>query len=53
MRLHDEPADFVATPVETIATRRSDAEPPSILWDVLAEDWIAAIPARSSEKTRL
>jgi len=44
MSAHDEPVDFIATPEETIHAARSFPKPKGILWDLLSQEQIAAIP---------
>ncbi|HVM97317.1 MAG TPA: hypothetical protein VMT89_13065 [Candidatus Acidoferrales bacterium] len=45
MRGHDIPVDFVVTPDQVIAAPSLHPRPRGILWDLLAEEKIRAIPA--------
>lgn len=45
MRAHDVPVDFLVTPDHVIAAPSLHPRPRGILWDLLAEDRIRAIPA--------
>jgi len=44
MRGHDIPVDFIVTPAQVIATPSLHPRPRGVIWDILREDRIAAIP---------
>lgn len=44
MQPHDEPVDLIATPLETVHTARAFPKPEGVLWQLLSEEQIAAIP---------